>query len=89
MKEEVPTLRKTKCIRIYNIDNHYYFYILGMHLPCGIRKEAMKQAMGDKAMEVCWKGTGSTLVYRGKTIQTLQQPACFPLALPKYSVIFW
>lgn len=53
MKEEVPTVRKTKCIRNYNADNHYYFYILGMDLPCGVGKEAMKQARADKTMGVC------------------------------------
>lgn len=53
VKEEVPTLRKNKYMRIYNSDNHYYFYILGMDLPCGVGKEAMKQAMGDKTMGAC------------------------------------
>lgn len=76
MKEEVTTLRKTKCIRIYNTDNHYYFYICEMDLPCGFGKEAMKQAMGDKTMGVCWKGIGNTLVHRSQLVP------------PKYSVIF-
>lgn len=52
MKEEVPILIKTICIRIYNTDNHY-FYGLGKDLPCGVGKEVMKQAMGDKTMGVC------------------------------------
>jgi len=38
MREEVPTVRRAKCMRIYDDDNHYYFYILGIYLPCGAGK---------------------------------------------------
>lgn len=41
-----------------------------MNLPCGVRKEAMKQAMGDKKMGVCWKGIGSTGLQRKNNSDT-------------------
>lgn len=74
MKEEVPTVRRAKCMRIYDDDNHYYFYVLGICLPCGARKgsnERSNRSQDDVSVLNTRKGTGSTLVYRGKTIQIL------------------
>lgn len=86
MKEEVPTVRRAKCMRIYDDDNHYYFYILGIYLPCGAGKgsnETSNRNQDNGSVLNTRKGTGSTLVYRGKTVQILQEPACFFLAPSK------
>lgn len=54
MKEEVPAVRRAKCRRIYDDDDGYYFYILGIYLPCGAgtgSKEASNRSQDNESAE--------------------------------------
>lgn len=63
MKGEVPTVRRAKCMRIYDDDNNYYFYILGIYLPCGAGKgshETSNRRQDNGSVLNSRKCTGST-----------------------------
>lgn len=61
-------------MRIYDYDNHYDFYILGLYLPCGVGKGSNKlsnRTQDNGSVLNTRKGMSGILVYRGKTVQIL------------------